>query len=528
VALNWSEEGDALDYELEKSANPDFEEPEVVYAGRGTSWNVSDRTPGVTYYRVRAISDGGSGPWSEIQEVEITLPPPPKPHLASASHDYADVTSYALRWQPVPGATRYELEELEQDGGESQVFELTEENYRIEEQAVGHYVYRVRACHDYGCSEWSNEQLVIISPQAPDEAPVLSLEGPDQNDLLRLDWTEVAEAALYVVEVSEDDDFLNARVYTQESPRLELVRREPGMTYVRVCATNAGGDGPWSNMVSLGIVPKLPAWIEVDLSEDKQQVRLAWGAVGGQVNYRLEQIIGSMPDATYTEVYHGDDTQFEMKVPAGDSLTFRVRAEVSGVESDWQVSDPINIQPELGIPKLKPPQPGDQDDLTLNWEPVDGASHYVLEVARNEDFASPRPIQVDEAQADFNPPSGGQYYFRVRACRDTQQGTPSNVVSFEVSQTTVPRLWPLDPVKAHNLFEVSWTGVPGSAYYELQGSRDGQFKEGKTPSVRVFHPAQKAAIPGYPAGQYHFRVRAVDEKDHPSGWSKVLIVEVVE
>ncbi len=523
AGLNWSEEGEALDYELEKSATPEFEQPQVVYTGRGTNWTVADRTPGVTYYRVRAISDGGSGPWSKVQEVEITLPPPPKPHLGSASHDYADVTSYQLRWQPVPGATRYELEELNQDSEEVEVFDLTEENYRVEGQSVGNYVYRVRACHDYGCSEWSNEQLVIISPQAPAHAPELTLDGPDQNDLLILEWDEIEEAALYIVEVSEEADFNNARVYTQQSTTLELVRREPGMTYVRVCATNAGGDGPWSNVASLSLVPNPPAWIEVDLSEDKRQVSLAWGAVGGHPDYRLEQLQGE----AYAEIYHGEDTQFKMNVPAGDNLTFRVRAEVSGVESDWQASDPIYIQPVLGIPKLELPKSGEQGELTLNWEPVDGASHYILEVARDEHFTSPRTVQVDQPKAGFRPPAGGRYYFRVRAYRDTQQGPPSNVITYEASQMAAPRLWPLDPVKAHNIFEISWTGVPGSSYYELQESRDGAFKAGKVRSIRVFHPGQKAAVPGYPAGQYHYRVRAVDEADQPSAWSEALTVEVI-
>ena len=51
--------------------------------------------------------------------------PPPRPHLAAASFPYGGQgRSYELRWQPVPGAARYELEEQEQNADQPVIIVL--------------------------------------------------------------------------------------------------------------------------------------------------------------------------------------------------------------------------------------------------------------------------------------------------------------------------------------------------------------------------------------------------------------------
>ncbi len=527
--LVWEGEGEALEYTLERSATPDFSAPEVVFEGRSTSWSVPTDRPGTFFYRVRATSDGGPGPWSEVQQVEVVMPPPPRPHLATASYGY-EHGSFELRWQPVPTATYYELEQSTYSStGEATIIRLEDTIYQVTEQEVGEYVFRVRACHERGCSEWSNDQIVIVAPQPPAGAPLLTASGPDAEGVIRLEWTEVPKAEVYLVEVSDSQAFENARMYSQPDTTLKLTRREPGAYCFRVCASNQGGDGPWSNVCEVAIVPNAPAWIEATLSQDRKHVTLAWGAVGGRVSYRLEATSGK--EVTPMEVYHGEETQCDLPLPTGvEPLRFRVRAEAADVYSEWTNSEPVQIRPAPERPALEPPEIDEAGQVRLRWGKVEDADYYVMEAARDKDFTDLRSVRVEKTSINFHPPASGQYYFRVRACAragETEMcGDPSNVVWVQVRRPAAPRLWPLDPVKAKASFEITWTGVPGCIYYELQESTNDQFAPDATKTLRIFHPEQKLVLlEGRPAGQYFFRVKAVDENNQPSLWSNVLVVE---
>jgi len=528
-ALSWSEIEEALDYVLEQSTDPDFSQPEIVYSGRGTTWSppVRGYRPGLYYYRVQAVSDGGPGAWSETAMLELTVPPPPQVHLAAVVYGY-EHGSYELRWQAVYGATRYELEETHDETGESRIITLTGTTYPVTGQPVGTYIYRVRACHEFACGEWSGEEVAVVVPLPPEKAPELSVEGPDESDSVRLYWTEVERAEHYTVEMSNDPSFDTARVYTVEELALELPHREPGETFFRVCGANNGGDGPWSNVVQVIIVPKAPAWIEVTPSADRRRVMLAWGAVSVRAVYRL-QVIGQ---AGSTEVYHGGETQFEMDMPEEEEeITFRVRAELPGADSEWTVSEPIQAGPPLPAPRLELPRVEPDGTIRLVWNKDERATHYVVEVAENEQFAGKRDFQIEgakinESGVNYRPPTSGLYWFRVQACRGKLTSLPSNVMSAQAMRPAAPRLLAIDPVEADTPYEIAWTGVAGCEYYEFQESDSEDFESERTHQWKVFHPSQKFTIKGRPAGRYFYRVKTVDKKEQASVWSNILTVEV--
>ncbi|NDJ51637.1 MAG: hypothetical protein GYB68_00970 [Chloroflexi bacterium] len=529
--LQWEAEGEGLEYTLQQAREEDFSDAVVVYDGRGTSWSVPmhQSKPGAYYYRVRAKSDGGEGPWSDPQSVEIVLPPPPKSQLGNPSYGYTP-GNYDLRWQPVPGATYYELEQVEQASGEEELIRVEDTTISFTSQAVGDYSYRVRACHDFGCGEWSNVQRVQIAPVAPTDAPELSLEGPDDDDVYTLSWTGVVGATSYIIETSEDASFDNARVYSQNETSLTVARREPGTVYVRVCGTNRGGDSPWSNAVHIRVEAPSPGWIEAKLDAPNQQINLAWGAIGGRTTYRVEMASVPANDDQFELAYEGDEVQTAVDVPDGAlELIFRVRAEAGGIESDWLASQPVRLSPPLGAPRLEQPEYDEKGVVKLSWTGIEGATSYLIEVARDAAFTQITWSEpMEETSCLFHPPSSGEYWFRVRASKGARNSDYSDSAHIVLRRPPPPRMWQRDPVAANSRYEVTWKGVLGSQFYEIQSSSTSTFDPDKTKTVRVFHPEQKLEVDGGAPGVVYYRVKAVDENSQASLWSVPIRVDIVD
>ncbi|MBN1543751.1 hypothetical protein JW992_16530, partial [candidate division KSB1 bacterium] len=71
--LSWSRVANAQLYRLEESAGSAFETVSELYAGIDTSFQVSGKTDGHYYYRVRAENPVSVSPWSSFAHVEIRL-----------------------------------------------------------------------------------------------------------------------------------------------------------------------------------------------------------------------------------------------------------------------------------------------------------------------------------------------------------------------------------------------------------------------------------------------------------------------
>jgi Protein phosphatase 2C len=525
--LMWQIEGESLDFLLQEAAEEDFEEPKTVYSGRNTSWAAPPGyPPGAYYYRVQAVSDGGAGSWSEPYKLEIVLPPPPRPHITAASDPYRDDgSSYELHWQAAPGATYYEIEEANTEGAPARTLRRDDTVHRVSGQPPGEYVYRARACHEHGCSDWSNALTITVSERPPAEAPDLTRHEVDADGPLIINWAALPDADAYEVEISDSDRFDSSRLFTSVAPSFSAPGHEPGEVFARVRGVNAGGDGPWSASLRLAIPPGAPARIETLISEDGRRIGVQWAVVEGPVTYSLELSSGSESD--FREVYRGSEPRCEISTgEQAMTAVFRVRAEVGGAASDWRTADPVSIAPSLTAPTLGIPEIGEEGEAALRWTPVSGAARYILEVSRSDQFGSPQRLEGVKTAVTFHPPASGRYWFRVRAAQTDQIGPASNIVSIEAQRPTAPSLWPIEPVKANSLFEIAWTAVPGGVYYELQGTTSDQFEPDKTATTRVNHPSLKYSVPGRSAGRYFYRVRAVDAHQQASVWSNVLVVEV--
>jgi hypothetical protein len=83
--VSWSSSMGATTYTLEEDDHAGFSSPTTVYSGGGLSKAINGRQVGTYYYRVRASNSYGSSDWSNVESVQVTVPPPECPQVGEWS-----------------------------------------------------------------------------------------------------------------------------------------------------------------------------------------------------------------------------------------------------------------------------------------------------------------------------------------------------------------------------------------------------------------------------------------------------------
>lgn len=80
--VSWNAVSNAQGYTLEESLNSNFSNPQIIFQGPNTSYQISGRSPGTYFYRVKAYAGNVVSTPSNIQQTTVTqTPPPPSAHL---------------------------------------------------------------------------------------------------------------------------------------------------------------------------------------------------------------------------------------------------------------------------------------------------------------------------------------------------------------------------------------------------------------------------------------------------------------
>ena len=529
----WNEVDNAQDYVLEEATHEDLSDATPVYRGRGTSWNSgTGHQPMTYYYRVQATSDGGASSWSEAQAVAVIVPPPPVPSLAFIAQVPAD-SPYLLSWSDVAQATHYEVQEIDEASAEESLFRTADTRMPMDVRATGNYTYRVRACHQYGCSEWSNPQTAEVLPGPPTETPQIIADGPDSGHMLLLKWTSVAEASDYMLEEADKANFKRSMPYSLGSrTQHSLLRREPGLYYYRVRGHNAAAAGPWSQPVEVQVKPGNSAWLDVSLpDDDSPQIEVAWDVVAGHVSYQLELLTGDIdPDSgewmRSKAVYNGSEPLCIVRLPKeARTLRFRVRATHPSGDGEWHYGEPVERFPQPPAPDLHEPDFDEKGNILIKWTPVDGAIHYQVERARDESFTAADIHQHQDSQFVFKPPGGGRYWFRVSACNEHGCGEASSPIDVEFNRLPPPTLQPLQSPENEAAIEVRWSQVQGAVQYELQQAVDDTFQQVERHIISV--PDQNFTLRADRVKErIYLRVQAIGSDGGVSEWSMVEVINM--
>jgi parallel beta-helix repeat protein len=161
-------------------------------------------------------------------------------------------------------------------------------------------------------------------------------------------------------------------------------------------------------------------------------------------------------------------------------------------------------------------------NYTISWNPVLGATKYILEEDDTSAFDSPVVVyDGQDCDVDFFYKNNGTYYYRIKAQNSTHSSDWSAVLSVHVD-------WlPAVPLKCHasvypqgNALNITWDpNIEGTREYEIYYKTTDNWKYLKM----VLHPDHSYNHTGLEDGVlYHYKIRSVDFIDQYSDYSAVF------
>ena len=259
-----------------------------------------------------------------------------------------------------------------------------------------------------------------FAPPPPSEFSVSDGTFPDR---VRLTWSPVPEAGGYEVwrgpSAEGEFTFLARTAHTA----YDDMSVQPGTRYwYKVRACNRAGCGEFTpakagRALAAG-VPPTPTGLSASQGTFTDRVRLTWQAAAGAASYEVYRApVEAGPYALLATVT--TTTYDDAAVEPGKVYWYKVRACASAGCS--ALSSPVSGY--AALPTLPPPQNVQASDGThpdkvvITWDPVPGATHYLVYRAPSEEgdysvLATVTTTSYEDSQVE----PGKTYWYRVRAC----------------------------------------------------------------------------------------------------------------
>ena len=274
-------------------------------------------------------------------------------------------------------------------------------------------------------------------------------------------WESVNGAESYRIDVSEDENFnsfLNGYEDLNADDALSYIidGLYPGNAYYyRVRAVAPTGTSSNSLVISV-ITPEAdPNLSGVDIEESLILAdNMSTGLIELTIRGENGEFMPGVPVRLETENTHVIiNSDLEISDQNG-RVSFVVKSDYAGKVEFIVHAGRISLATRAVVDFIPTPPVAVSPDLlgaiefTAKWEPVNGATHYLLDAARDENFELPldgyQNLNVGDV-LDYKIvglTSGSTYYYRIRAATETTVGESSNTIEvktyiIDVEKSTV-------------------------------------------------------------------------------------------
>jgi hypothetical protein len=299
-------------------------------------------------------------------------------------------------------------------------------------QPLGTWHYRVQASSPEGDSDWSNTEQVTVM-FAPPPAPTLEpIDNMDGDGSYLVDWNDVWGASGYTLQEDDNPGFFSPAPYTGTDSQRQVTGQTAGTWYYRVCASNAFGDSPWSNVEQAGVLPEAPVLEPILNPDGDGDYLVGWSSVAGTTYYTLQE--DDDPGFGSPATRQVWDIEFLVRNQRAGTWCYRVCANNQAGAGPWSNVEGVHVIP--AAPELKPiDNPDGNGEYVVEWADVGGAMTYTLEEDSDPEFGAPT-VRYAGANSEFavEGQPDGEWYYRVRASNAGGSSTWSNAVSTKVGE----------------------------------------------------------------------------------------------
>lgn len=282
-----------------------------AYRGEQLQHAFSGMQAGTYVFRVRTCNPLGCS--EPVQSTGTTVVyPPSAPTLTAPPTNIGP--QLTVTWSAAPGAQTYHLEESFGGGTWSRIHSGSSLSILIGNRLSGQYRYRVQACNQAGCGEFSNE-AIINSVVAPSDAPVLSVGSHSTNGAYSLAWTALPYVDRYVLHEALPSGAWQV-IHNGTGSAATVSGRWTGRWHYEVQACNAAGCGPRSR----------PSAVDVFLPPGMPQITSSKKfTINGRlsISWRCNVAWSASPDTTYYELTNAKGAMANMRSETRTSVVIR-------------------------------------------------------------------------------------------------------------------------------------------------------------------------------------------------------------
>ena len=549
IPLAWSNVPDAQNYLVEVSKTPDYQKIFKSKSLKGLRLTLKGIPEGQYHWRVTpTLKPGKVGTSSKsssfnvvpdaklpppklknkTQRIEVRFEGPPKTHnafslwsifMSTAEAQGTPRKSIPLQWNQVPNANRYRLQ-ISMDNAFSKVVLDTDVSgleFKWFDLKPGQFFWRVCGLTEGNREgEWSETASIEVAIAAPKiGAPkVIQQKVTQKKDLekppkpVMLNWSPNTAAKYYELRVSPSKDLKNAKSYLTNTNTTEVPVPAPGEYFYQVRAlddtkkpiSKFSETAAFQLKTELALPPPpapdlKPKDVEVAFSKKNNAVKFNWPPVEGANSYRIE--ISKDPD--FETQLNSQDVRtnaYEFKDLPEGKIHWRVRSQDDKDEmvSDWSQGE-FNLKevpPVLTPPALRGAMSRISiatDDAVIpsfQWDPVQGAVAYKVEVSDSPDFK--RIVSTSYTKQSFARiplQNSKDYYWRVSSVdalpEDSDQILSKQIQSGEPSRAGSIRIQPGETFSVGiNL------GMGSTAYSQTSGSTQAPNTSGNSSMSMAF------------------------------------------
>ncbi len=524
----WSQVNGADLYHIQIDDNSNFSSPEKEDTTLNPYYTPGvPLSPGTYYWHVRASNSCEDGPYSSTWSFTI-LSTPSAPSLSSPSNSSSTCnTTPDFAWSSVSGATSYRIEVDDNSGFDSPEIDTTTSNSNYtpgSPLSPGTYYWHVRASNPCEDGHWSSTWSFTILSTPSATSPSLPSNGGSTCDATPdFAWSPVSGAASYHIQVDDDPSFSSPEIDTPTStpyytPESAL---SPGTYYWHVRASNSCGDGPWSSVWTITILP-IPSAPSLSSPSNGSTISdttptFMWDSVSGAISYTIQ-----VDDNSGFNSPEIDQTTSSTSYTPGSALpdgTYYWRAQASNAcgtgswATVWQFTVDTGC-PTPPTPSLSVPANGSSTcdtTPTFSWGSVSEATPYRIQVGDDSSFSSPE-IDTTTSNTNHTPGSAlspGTYYWQVQAsnsCGDSPWSSVWSVTILSTPSAPSPSSPPNRSTISDTIPTFRWGSVSGATSYSIQVDDNSAISSPTTQIISSTSYTPDSALPD--GTTYYWQVRA--------------------